>query len=102
MSSDPGMPSAPIEPAGFQIRFQPPHCLVDRITAEADLHVMRFVCFVLFAAALFILGACVAPAPSSDKKAVNRSDLDRFIEPTNGSAYSQGSSYYYLPPGLGR
>ncbi len=63
---------------------------------------MRFVRFVLFAAALLILGACVAAAPSPDQKAVNKSDLDRFVEPTNGSAYSQGSLYYYLPPGLGR
>lgn len=52
---------------------------------------MRFVRFVLFAAALLILGACVAAAPSPDQKAVNKSDLDRFVEPTNGSAYSQGS-----------
>jgi hypothetical protein len=65
-------------------------------------HVMRFVRFVLFVTPLFILGACVAPAPSSDQKAANKSDLDRYIEPTNGSAHSQGSLYYYLPPGLGR
>lgn len=37
MSDDLGLPSAPIEPPGFQIRFQPPHRLVDRITADADL-----------------------------------------------------------------
>jgi hypothetical protein len=58
--------------------------------------------FVLFAVVFFVLGACVSPAPSSDQKAANGSDLDRFIKPTNGSAYSQGSLYYYLPPGLGR
>ncbi len=37
MNDDLTLPVAPIEPAGFQIRFQPPHRLVDRITAEADL-----------------------------------------------------------------
>jgi sulfane dehydrogenase subunit SoxC len=37
MSDDLTLPLAPIEPAGFRIRFQPPHRLVDRITAEADL-----------------------------------------------------------------
>lgn len=37
MSNELGLPSVPIEPAGFQIRFQLPHHLVDRITAAADL-----------------------------------------------------------------
>jgi sulfane dehydrogenase subunit SoxC len=37
MSDDLALPSAPIEPAGFRIRFEPPHRLVDRVTAEPDL-----------------------------------------------------------------
>jgi sulfane dehydrogenase subunit SoxC len=37
MNDDLTLPVAPIEPAGFHIRFQQPHRLVDRITAEADL-----------------------------------------------------------------
>jgi hypothetical protein len=58
--------------------------------------------FMLLAAALFVLGACGAPMPSSSPNAANRSDLYRFIEPTNGAAYSQGSLYYYTSPGVGR
>jgi hypothetical protein len=39
MSDDSNLPCPPvlIDPAGFQIRFLPPHRLVDRITAERDL-----------------------------------------------------------------
>ncbi len=31
------LPLAPVDPAGFQIRFAPPHQLVDRVTPERDL-----------------------------------------------------------------
>jgi hypothetical protein len=52
--------------------------------------------FVLLAAALSVLTACAAtPTPPANQKTANRSDLYRFIEPTNGAAYSQGSLYYY-------
>jgi hypothetical protein len=51
--------------------------------------------FVLLAAALSLLAACAAPATPPNEKTTNRSDLYRFIEPTNGAAYSQGSLYYY-------
>jgi sulfane dehydrogenase subunit SoxC len=39
MSDDPNFafPPVPIDPPGFQIRFLPPHRLVDRVTAEPDL-----------------------------------------------------------------
>jgi hypothetical protein len=58
--------------------------------------------FILLAAALFVLGACGASVPPSSPNAVNRSDLYRFIEPTDGAAYPQGSLYYYTSPGVGR
>ncbi len=51
--------------------------------------------FVLLAVALFVLAACAPPVPPPNQKTANKSDLYRFIEPTNGAAYSQGSIYYY-------
>lgn len=50
---------------------------------------------VLLAAALSVLAACAQPMPPPNQKTASRSDLYRFIEPTNGAAYSQGSIYYY-------
>lgn len=67
--------------------------------SQAAVQVMRFV---LLAVALFLLGSCAAPVPSSNQNVADKSGLYRFIEPTNGAAYSQGSISYYLPPGLGR
>jgi hypothetical protein len=67
--------------------------------SQTPVHVMRFV---LSAAALFFLGACAAHAPSPNQDVAQKSNLYRFIEPTDGAAYSQGSISYYLPPGLGR
>ncbi|HEY5211179.1 MAG TPA: hypothetical protein VIJ42_17200 [Stellaceae bacterium] len=39
---------------------------------------------------LLALGACTPPA-----QPVNDSNLNRFIEPTDGAAYSQGDARYY-------
>jgi hypothetical protein len=50
---------------------------------------------VLLAAALSVLAACAPPMPPPNQRTAERSDLYRFIEPTNGAAYSQGSMYYY-------
>jgi hypothetical protein len=51
--------------------------------------------FVFLVAVLSVLAACAPPMPPPNQKTANRSDLYRFIEPTNGAAYSQGSMYYY-------
>jgi hypothetical protein len=67
--------------------------------SQAAVHVIRFG---LLAVASFVLGACAAHVPSSNQNVTDKSDLYRFIEPTNGAAYSQGSINYYLPPGVGR
>lgn len=68
-------------------------------SSQSEVRLMRFI---LLAAAMFVLGACGSPMPSSSQKAADGSDLNRFIEPTNGSAYSQGSLYYYTAGGVGR
>jgi hypothetical protein len=48
---------------------------------------------------LLALGACAQPAPSpmaqNGTPKSDKSDLNRFVEPTNGAAYSQGDMYYY-------
>ena len=49
----------------------------------------------LLAIGLFALAACAQPAPGPGKNAANKSDLHRFIEPTDGAAYSQGDARYY-------
>jgi hypothetical protein len=49
----------------------------------------------LLAVGLLVLAACAQPAPPPGKNAANKSDLYRFIEPTNGAAYSQGDARYY-------
>jgi hypothetical protein len=51
--------------------------------------------FAILAVGLLVLAACVQPAPSPMKNAANKSDLYRFIEPTDGAAYSQSDMYYY-------
>jgi len=56
----------------------------------------------LLAASLCVLGACSAPTPSATGTGTDRSDLNRFIAPTGGAAYPQGTASYYMPPGMGR
>lgn len=51
--------------------------------------------FAVLAVGLLVLAACAQPAPPPAKDAANKSDLYRFIEPTNGAAYSQGDARYY-------
>jgi hypothetical protein len=47
----------------------------------------------LVVAALLALGACTPAPPMSAQN--NRADLNKFVQPTNGAAYSQGDLYYY-------
>jgi hypothetical protein len=47
--------------------------------------------------ALMMLGACAPPTQTADNAAApGRSDLYRFVAPTNGGAWSQGDERYYL------
>lgn len=50
--------------------------------------------FALIAIGLFALGACT-PGPLLPAQVSNGSDLKKYVEPTNGAAYSQSSMYYY-------
>jgi hypothetical protein len=50
--------------------------------------------FALIAISLFALGACT-PGPLPPAQVSNGSDLKKYVEPTNGAAYSQGQLYYY-------
>jgi hypothetical protein len=50
--------------------------------------------FALIAIGLFALGACT-PGPLPPAQVSNGSDLKKYVEPTNGAAYSQSEMYYY-------
>jgi hypothetical protein len=53
-------------------------------------YVMRLALAVL---GLLLLGACTTPTQTASTQ--NKSDLNKYIEPTNGAAYSQGDVRYY-------
>ncbi|HXE17131.1 MAG TPA: hypothetical protein VN632_07870 [Stellaceae bacterium] len=45
---------------------------------------------------LLLLGACAEPMQTAQTNAASqRSDLNRFVEPTGGAAYSESSMYFY-------
>ncbi len=48
----------------------------------------------VLATALLILGACT-PGPLPPAQVSNGADLKKYVEPTNGAAYSQSELYYY-------
>jgi hypothetical protein len=50
--------------------------------------------FGLIAIGLFVLGACT-PGPLPAAQVGNGAELNKYVEPTNGAAYSQGDLYYY-------
>ncbi len=50
--------------------------------------------FALIALGLLALGACT-PGPLPPAQVSDASDLKKFVEPTNGAAYSQSNEYYY-------
>lgn len=51
---------------------------------------------VLVALGLLVVGACAQPMQTaSNAVGSGKSDLTRFVQPTNGAAYSQSDLYYY-------
>jgi hypothetical protein len=50
--------------------------------------------FALIAVGLLALCACT-PGPLPPAQVSNGTDLNKYVEPTNGAAYSQGQLYYY-------
>jgi hypothetical protein len=50
--------------------------------------------YALIAIGLLALGACT-PGPLPPAQVSNPNDLKKYVEPTNGAAYSQGDLYYY-------
>ncbi len=50
--------------------------------------------FVVIAIGLLALGACT-PGPLPPAQVSNGAELYKYVEPTNGAAYSQGELYYY-------
>jgi len=49
---------------------------------------------ILLTSALLLLGACAMPGPM--QSAGNQTaDLSKYVEPSNGAAYSQSDLYYY-------
>jgi hypothetical protein len=50
---------------------------------------------VLAALGLLLLGACAQPVQTANNAPVGHSDLNRFVQPTDGAAYSQSDLYYY-------
>jgi len=54
---------------------------------------------------LLAMSACAQPTQTADNASNGTSDLTRFVQPTNGAAFSQGDYRYYLPsqpPGIGQ
>lgn len=47
----------------------------------------------ILVAALLALAACAPTPPISAQQ--QRADLKKFVQPTNGAAYSQSDLYYY-------
>ena len=47
----------------------------------------------LLVAALLALAACTTPPPMSAQN--HQADLYKYVQPTNGAAYSQSDLYYY-------
>jgi hypothetical protein len=50
--------------------------------------------YALIAIVLFALGACT-PGPLPPAQVSNPNNLLKYVQPTNGAAYSQSDLYYY-------
>ena len=44
---------------------------------------------------LLLLAACAQPMQTAQTGPGSHSDLNRFVEPTGGAAYSESSMYFY-------